>query len=168
VQPAALERALGASGLRRLPSAQLGVQGKVGPNVAWSDGLPAGQASAGPIDAGYELRWTSGGDHLLADLFLFGTASGAAAYVRAASSPNCRTKAGNGRLPAISGAIGLIWTNPNDTLQADVFFSRGIRAYRLSDVPPNRHGKGLSDVNPTKLIATPLALACRLPDAHCA
>jgi hypothetical protein len=88
--------------------------------------------------------------------------------VRAASSPNCRTKAGNGWLPAISGAVGLIWTNSDNTLEADVFFSRGNRAYRLSDVPPGGQGKGLSDVNPIKLIATPLALACRLPDARCA
>jgi hypothetical protein len=169
VPPAAVERAVATSGLRRLLAGHLDVQGPVGTSVARSDGLPDGKTSAGPIDAGYELRWwTRQGNHRVADLFLFATASEAAAYVRTASSPDCRVKAGNGWVPAISGGVGLIWTNSHDTLQADVFFSRGNRAYRLSDMPPGGEGKGLADVNPIKLIATPVALACRLPDARCA
>jgi hypothetical protein len=169
VQPETVTTAVAVSGLRRLVGAHRDRQGVVGGDVARSDGLPDTKPAPGVVDAGYELRWrTRQGGHEAADLFVFATARDAAAYVRAASSSSCRTNAGNGWLRAISGAVGLIWTNPDNTLQADVFFSRGNRAYRLSDLPPGRQGQGLSDVNPIKQIATPQALACRLADARCA
>ncbi len=84
------------------------------------------------------------------------------------ASPGCR------RFGAISypvaeppGATSLIWDNPEGFLQADIFFSRGNRAYRITVVPPGPANQVPSRVDGGRLLATPQQIACQLRDAGC-
>lgn len=60
------------------------------------------------------------------------------------------------------------WLNPDGALQADVFFARGKRVYRIADAPAGsspeevRGSGGLG-----RAFATIDVLGCLLPAAHC-
>jgi hypothetical protein len=100
-------------------------------------------------------------------VFLFSRAKDATQYVANAASTQCRPHAEAYRLAQPAGARALIWTNPDWAREADVFFSRGSRAYRLIDVPPSTYLEGPSRLNTQELIGPPQLLACRLAHAGC-
>jgi hypothetical protein len=148
------------------------VEGPQDPMAAWSDQVPSSASSRDPFLvpalAGYEIRWWSPeGVHEAADLFVFRTAGDAARYVRLTTTPRCRA-AGTISYPiaAPAGARSLIWDNPLGYLQADVFFSRGSRAYRVSEVPyvPRYEAPGAADGR--RVLQTPQQIAAYL--ASCA
>jgi hypothetical protein len=137
------------------------VEGPQDPMAAWSDQVPS---SASPHDpfvlpalAGYEIRWWSPqGGHDVADLFVFRTARDAARYVRLATASRCGGRgAVSYRITAPAGARSLVWDNPLGYRQADVFFSRGDRAYRVGEVPP----RSPSDSDGRRLLAMPQRIA---------
>ena len=146
---------------------------------AWRTRSPLGQirfrrvhhkpSVTGPAAAGYEIRWWSPQNvHEVADLFVFPTARDAARYVRQAASLRCRDPGAVSRpLAEPLGAKSLIWNNPLGYLQADVFFSRGNRAYRVSQVPPGPIHQVPAHSDVWRLLETPQQVACQLADARC-
>jgi hypothetical protein len=148
------------------------VQGLQEPTSAWSDVPPSAPsaASSAPdnVDAGYEIRWWSiEQDHQAVDEFVFGGSREASLYVRQAASVRCRDHAAAYRLAQPAGGRALIWTNPDGVREADVFFSRGSRAYRLVDVPPSTYLEGPLRLDAQELIGPSQSLACRLAHAEC-
>jgi hypothetical protein len=101
-------------------------------------------------------------------MFVFRTAADAAQFVRSGASPRCRRRAVAYRVGQPAGARALVWTNPDGAQEADVFFSRGARAYRLVDVLPPTYLQGQFRFDAAEMIALPQALACRLGQARCA
>lgn len=143
---AQLDTAVATRGLRSLmDGGTADIQGLQEPTAAWSDGDPADvhspDPSITPADAGFELRWWSRRrDHQAADLFVFPSPDDAARYVSQAASPRCRNGAASYAISQPARGRALVWTNPEGYLQADVFFSRANRAYRIVEVPPARSG----------------------------
>lgn len=86
--------------------------------AAWSDQAPSFASPRDPYLvpalAGYEIRWWSPQSvHEAADMFVFGTASDAARYVRLATALRCRHFAANSYpIDAPAGARSLIWDDP--------------------------------------------------------
>jgi hypothetical protein len=106
--------------------------------------------------SGWEVRWWSPKSaHLVADVFSFGSASKAQAFVRLAIGARCRLHASSRTVSRPPGARELTWTNPEQASQMDIFFARGRHVYRVTQVPAP---------------ATPDVvekLACRLNEAGC-
>ncbi len=149
------------------------VEGPQDPIAAWSDQVPSfaspRDAYLVPALAGYEIRWWSPeGVHEVADLFVFPTAGDASRYVRLATLPRCRHfGAVSYPVTVPAAARSLVWDNPLGYLQADVFFSRGNRAYRVSEVPPGPRDQPPSHIDGRRLLRTPEEIACQLGDARC-
>lgn len=169
-----VERAVVISHLSALVgNGSLDVQGLQEPSAAWSDVPPVNKASRDPTltpaDAGYEIRWWSPQqrDHQAADLFVFPSAREAARYVQLAAASRCRQRSATYTVTRPGGARVRIWNNPEDYLQADLFFARGNRAYRVVEVPPDSRGKSPAEIVPRRLISTTQQLACQLKDAEC-
>lgn len=164
---AKLDGAVATSGLRSITvGLALDQEGLQVPDAAWTDGYPTQQDSPDPnitpARAGYEIRWWSlTRDHQVADLFVFPTAHDAARYVRQAASATCRQVADSYPIAQPRGGRALVWQNPEGYRQADVFFSRANRAYRITDVPAD------SGQSTPQLIKAPQQLACQLSDAIC-
>jgi hypothetical protein len=146
-------------------------EGTVRASVAWSDEEPAPPATS-PLarrPAGYEMRWWApNGDDVVADVLVFASESQAKRYLALASSARCHDQAARGLPLHPPLARNLAWLNPDGALQADVFFARGARVYRIADAPAGsspqqvRSGGGLDHA-----FATIDVLACLLPSAHC-
>jgi hypothetical protein len=170
---AELQRAVADSGVASLRGGGTrDTQGLQEPSASWSDAFPSSAAArstaSATLDAGYELRWWSNDqDHQAADLFVFSDARDAARYVRQAASIRCRQEAVTYRLAQPAGGHALVWTNPDGAREADVFFARGERAYRLVDVPPPSYLQGAYRLDGQELIALPQLLACRVSQAGC-
>lgn len=173
--PAAeVDNAVAAVGLRWLVGAgRLELEGAEDPMAAWSDQYPSDASPHDPFLvpalAGYEILWWSPeGDHEEADLFVFSTAGQAARYVRHATSPRCR-HAGVIAHPIAEpvGAVSLVWDNPLGYLQADLFFARGNRAYRVGVVPPGSAGEAPDEIDASRLLKTLRENACQLSGAGC-
>jgi hypothetical protein len=167
-------RAVTASGLAALVGrGSLDVEGFQQPSAAaWLDVPPPGDESqiraSTVIDGGYEIRWWSPEqDHQGASLFVFRSADAAARYVREAASSRCRRHAKAYRLSQPERARAIVWVNPLDVIQADVYFSRGDRAYRLIEVAPNDYQPSLSGLGARLQIGVAQLLACELKDARC-
>jgi hypothetical protein len=137
--------------------------------AAWSDNpklssLPR-ESQSGTTLGGYEIRWWSpDSQHELADLFIFETETAAQRWVQLAATTHCRRDAHAAAADAPRGARTLVWRNPLGYMQADVFFSNGNRAYRITDAPPGPpYEPALRNA-----LAVAKQLACQLPDANCA
>jgi hypothetical protein len=146
-------------------------EGTVRASVAWSDEEPAPPATSPRArrPAGYEMRWWApNGDDVVADVLVFSSEGQAKRYLALASSARCHDQAGRGLPLHPPLAHNLSWLNPDGALQADVFFARGTRVYRIADAPAGsspaqvRDGGGLDHA-----FATIDVLACLLPSAHC-
>jgi hypothetical protein len=169
--PANVERAVRASGLPLLVgSGSLDVEGFQPASATWLDvPPPSAQSNGEPFVGGYEIRWWSPDqDHQGADLFIFRSERDAARYVRKAASTGCRTHAHAYRLAQPAGARALVWVNPLGWIQADVFFSRGDRVYRLFEVAPGGYQATLTGPGARLLIGTSQLLACEVKGAGCA
>jgi hypothetical protein len=141
-------------------------QGWQEPSAAWSDSPPADVAvgDSAIVDAGYELRWFSAQGHELAGLFVFASPAAARRYVAKASGVSCHAKAVAYSVPRPRGARALIWTNPVQARQADLFFARGVTVYRLAVVPP---AGGSAGRDRRDLVHIDQRLACQLGAAGC-
>jgi hypothetical protein len=146
-------------------------EGTVRASVAWSDEEPAPPATSpqAPRPAGYEMRWWApNGDDVVADVLVFASDSRAKRYLALASSARCHESASRGLALHPPLAHNLSWLNPDGALQADVFFARGTRVYRIADAPAGgspevvRTGGALDHA-----FATIDVLGCLLPSAHC-
>jgi hypothetical protein len=146
-------------------------EGTVRATVAWSDEEPAPPAISPSArrPAGYEMRWWApNGDDVVADVLVFSSQDRARRYLALASSVRCHDHAARGLPVHPPLARNLSWLNPDGALQADVFFARGTRVYRLTDAPAGsspedvRNSGGLNHA-----FATIDVLACLLPSAHC-
>jgi hypothetical protein len=160
--PVALGRALGASGADQLIGEGFpDVEGLAEPTQAWTDSIPSVLPTGAAVDGGYEIRWWSDQyDHQSVDVFVFATAADARAYVRMAARARCRRLAISYSTPELPGGRGLFWNNPVAASQGDVFFARGNRAYRLTEVGPG-------DLASRLLVDIAQRLACELPEAGC-
>jgi hypothetical protein len=173
--PAAeVEHAVDAAGLRWLVGAgRLDIGGPEDPMVAWSDQYPSDASPHDPFLvpalAGYEIRWWSPeGLHEEADLFVFATAGQAERYVRQATSTRCRHHGTISHpIAQPAGAASLVWDNPLGYLQADLFFARGNRAYRVGVVPPGSAGEAPDEADASGLLKTLQENACGLTGAGC-
>jgi hypothetical protein len=137
----------------------------------WSDNRPvpfsSARSAAEPVPAGYEMRWWAlnregGQDDIVADVLEFATEKQAYDALVKAASPRCR-RDGVGfaaRFPA--RASNLIWVNPDDAQEWDVFFVRAHRLYQVADAPPNYLPGELRRARTTVDV-----LACALPDSGC-
>jgi hypothetical protein len=88
-------------------------------------------------------------------------------FVRDLASARCLEHAASYRLSQPAGAQALIWTNPLGVREANVFFARGSRAYRLVDVPPPSYLQGRFPLDAAQLVALPQLMACQLKQARC-
>jgi hypothetical protein len=147
-------------------------EGTVRSSVAWSDEEPAPPAISPKArrPGGYEMRWWApNGDDVVADVLVFSSEGEARRYLALASSARCHDQAARGLALHPPLAHNLSWLNPDGALQADVFFARGARVYRIADAPAGsspeevRTRGGLDHA-----FATIDVLACLLPSAHCA
>jgi hypothetical protein len=145
----------------------------------WTDDspqqLPSSGSQAGPVPAGYEVRWWAlnrqgNEDDVVADVLEFSTERQAEDALSRAASPRCRSDsaAHAARLP--SGAGNLYWVNPDSAQQWDVLFARGRRLYRVDDVPPGyppATGPAQRTLERHRANSTVEMLACALPGAGC-
>lgn len=157
---------------RLLPDriARLYEEGTVSSRAAWTDSEPAPppvSPTAQRPDA-YEMRWWApNGDDVVGDIFVFADARAAARFLALATSTSCRRKASRTAGSVTPGAVNLTWLNPDGAAQADVYFARGSRVYRLADAPAGQSGGGIRAGSLTRAFATLDVLGCALPDAHC-
>jgi hypothetical protein len=150
--------------------ARLYEEGAVGSSSAWSDEQPQPPAvSPGALRPdGYEMRWwTPSGDDLVADVLVFSSAASARQFVDRASSTRCRAEARRHPSPSPPQAQNLSWRNPGGAAQADVYFARGARAYRLADAPAGQHPGSIRGSSMAQAFLTIDTLACLLRGAHC-
>jgi hypothetical protein len=144
-------------------------QGVATPRSAWSDSEP-GKHTALPAGArdpgGYEMRWWSGNDDVVADVFVFAVADQARAFFESASSARCRTASTALAASSPPGARDLVWRNPENFAQEDVYLLRGRRVYRIAVVLA--HAGDTSTATSRKTAFSLVnALACTLPEASC-
>ena len=134
-------------------------------SAAWSDNARLGALGAAPTtSAGYEIRWRSATHaHQVADLFEFSSAADASHWVRIAAESECRANASSVSVNAPPGARVVVWTNPLGSIQADLLFARGARAYRIAGVPAATHAASAV----LAVVAADQLSACRLADAGC-
>lgn len=141
----------------------LDTQGWQEPSSTWADAPPSNHsvADSTPVDAGYEIRWWSiSQDHDGATFFVFPSATAAHRYIRQAASVRCRANARAEALSEPSGARGVVWTNPDQARQADVFLARGQAVYRILVVPYESR-------NDRSMLRLAQRLACKLSAANC-
>lgn len=146
-------------------------EGTVRSSVAWSDEEPAPPATSPQArrPAGYEMRWWApNGDDVVADVLVFASDAQARRYLLLASSVHCREQASHGLAAHPPLARNLSWLNPDGALQADVFFARGARVYRVADAPAGGSPQAVRARGGLRhAVATIDVLACLLPSAHC-
>jgi hypothetical protein len=150
--------------------ARLYEEGAVMARSAWTDEPPAPPAvspSARRPD-GYEMRWWApNGDDLVADELVFANAAAADRFVQMASSPRCRARSERKTASSPPRGLNLSWLNPDGVAQADVFFARGSRVYRVADAPAGQHRGEVRAGSVSRAFSLIDALACLLPGAHC-
>ena len=116
-------------------------QGVASSSDAWSDSEP-GKHTSLPKSAsdpgGYEMRWWSAGnDDVVADVFVFADTSWARDFFERASSTRCRTASMALATSSPPGERNLVWRNPDNLAQEDVYLLRGQRVYRVAVVLAN-------------------------------
>jgi len=119
--------------------------------------------------AGYEIRWwVQTRNHIVADVFEFATAQQAKDYLTRAASVRCRHDGVVRRAPFPQHAYNLLWTNPDNAIQQDVFFASGRRVYRVVDVRAKRKHAVRSRRSEQEIATITVdVLACKLPGANC-
>jgi hypothetical protein len=150
--------------------ARLYEEGTVAGSSAWSGERPQPPAVSPRAlrPDGYEMRWwTPGGDDLVADVLVFADAAGARRFVALASSTGCRAQARRQPSPSPPRAQNLSWVRPDGGAQAEVYFARGTRVYRLADAPAGPHAASARGELLTRAFLTIDTLACLLPGTRC-
>ncbi len=145
----------------------------------WTDDSPQQLSSsgspAGPVPAGYEVRWWAldrqgNEDDVVADVLEFASERQAEDAFARAASPRCRSDGAAHAAHFPSGAGNLYWVNPDNAQQWDVLFVRGRRLYRVDDVPPGyppATGPAQRTLEQHRANSTVEVLACALPGAGC-
>jgi hypothetical protein len=187
----------GAPGVRSIPGAEIAAlrdavsrimpprigriyeAGTVTTSNLWTDGspqqLPSSGSQAGPVPAGYEVRWWAldrqgNEDDVVADMLEFASERQAEDALARAASPRCRSDGAAHAARFPSGAGNLYWVNPDNVQQWDVLFARGRRLYRVGDVPSNyppATGPAQRTLERDRADSTVEVLACALPGAGC-
>jgi hypothetical protein len=145
-------------------------QGVATPRSAWSDSEP-GKHTALPAGArdpgGYEMRWwAAGNDDVVADVFVFADTSRARAFFERTSSTRCRTASMTLAASSPPGGRDLVWLNPDNLAQEDVYLLRGQRVYRVAVVLA-RAGSTSTSASRKSAFSLVNELACTLPEAAC-
>ena len=145
-------------------------EGTVTAASAFSDAEPAPPplSSTALRPGGYEMRWWAPNrDDIAADVFVFRSPAAAQRFLQRAVDPRCRPSGQQMSALKPFQAHNLAWINPDGFAQADVFFARGSRVYRVSDVPVGAKPQSvtLAQLQPT--LDTVDALSCLLVEAHC-
>lgn len=138
---------------------------------AWSDNSPqpvSGVSLKGTrVPDAYEMRWWAlNGDDVVADVFGFAQASQARDFFQRASSARCRPASSQAEVSLPPDARDLIWRNPDNVIQADVYLLRGNHVYRIGDVSSQRSGPTLRR-RERRAFVTVDVMACALPEANC-
>ncbi|MHB8242938.1 MAG: hypothetical protein ACYDHN_13235 [Solirubrobacteraceae bacterium] len=103
-------------------------------------------------------------DDVVADVFELADAAHAQGFFEDAASVRCRRQA---RAPVSSsppGSRDLIWLNPDNATQYDVFLRRGALVYRIAEVRIRALAPKLEE---RVMLARVNRLACGLPHAGC-
>lgn len=139
----------------------------------WSDNSPIPLSSMGKSatspPAGYEIRWwVQRRNDIAADVFEFATAEQANVFLTRTTSTRCRHDGVARRAPFPRQAYNLLWINPDNATEQDVFFASGRRVYRVVDVRatqprPVRSRRSEQEIG----TLTVDLLACKLPGANC-
>jgi hypothetical protein len=145
-------------------------QGVATSSDAWSDSEP-GKPTALPAGAhdpgGYEMRWWSAGkDDVVADVFVFAGPNQARAFFERASSTRCRTASTTLAASSPPGGRNLVWRNPDNFTQEDVYLLRGRRVYRVAVVLARAGNASTAESRKTGFSLVN-ELACTLPEAAC-
>jgi hypothetical protein len=146
-------------------------KGIVTSDHVWSDNSPMPLSSTGTsaTPAGYEIRWwVQRRNDIVADVFEFATSQQANAFLTRAASARCRHDGVARRAPFPRLAYNLLWVNPDNAREQDVFFASRRRVYRVVDVRatqrhpvrPRRYEQEIGTL-------TVDILACKLPGANC-
>ena len=150
--------------------ARLYEEGTVAARVAWSDSEPSPppvSPTARRPDA-YEMRWWApNGDDIVGDVFVFADHAAAQRYMGLATSTSCRRKSSRAAGATTPGSVNLTWLNPDGVAQADVWFARGSRVYRLADAPAGQRDGGIRAGSLARAFATLDVLGCLLPHEGC-
>jgi hypothetical protein len=139
----------------------------------WSDSPPMPLSSTGKSatspPAGYEIRWwVRSRDDVVADAFEFATPHQAHVFLTRAASARCRHDGVARRAPFPRQAYNLLWTNPDDAVEQDMFFASGRRVYRIVDVRAKRRYPVRSRRSEQEIATVTVdILACMLPGANC-
>jgi hypothetical protein len=133
----------------------------------WSDDTPQrireSRLAGGGFPASFEMRvWAERpksivGLDVVADVFLFDDPIHAHRFFEEAAGTYCHPHSSTSSTPRPPRARDLIWTNPLNVTEEDVFLLRGSLVYRVGTVTARRNG-----------LATVNRLACELPEAGCA
>ncbi len=143
--------------------------GVVNGDVAWSDNSPQ---PGGPlfrtatlVPGGYEMRWWARNkDDVVVDVFMFSQTAEARDFLNRASSAHCRSSGKEMTVSRPLGARGVSWINPDDVSEADIYFRRARRVYRIADVPV----KGLESPEGRRATFNRVEnVACALTSAAC-
>lgn len=157
---------LGLSAVVPRPAAARQAEGIATPEDMWSDDIPQtldAEAGRGPWPGAYEIRAPTGRYTVVADGLVFASARVARAFFAMAAGTLCRRAARSEPVAYLSNARNIVWTNPDDVEQNDVFLLRGARVYRVGDV----RDLGTEQLSPRAEAAIVDRFACRLPDAGC-
>ncbi len=146
--------------------------GIVTPEDMWSDDSPqrlrTSRLAGGLWPAGYEMRWWTRDYDVGADVLVFPGVRQARELFEEAASADCH-RAGT-QWPALSPpqARNLVWVNPDDAEQDDVFLLRGRSVYRV--VAVRLQGAPAMAARAERWVGLELVdtLACGLPGAGCA
>jgi hypothetical protein len=121
------------------------------------------------VPGAYEMRWWAPDrDDVVADVFVFERVAQARDFFERASSARCRPA--GVQMPASSPlhARDLVWLNPDDVFQEDVYLLRGQRVYRVGDVRQPQGGRmGPSVAERRVAFSIVNGLACALADSGC-
>ena len=148
-------------------------QGIATSDRVWSDNPPMPLSSMGKSatnrPAGYEIRWwVQRRNDIVADVLEFATPQQANVFLTRATSTRCRHDSVARRAPFPRHAYNLLWINPDNATERDVFFTSGRRVYRVVDVRatqlhPVRSHRYEQEIG----TLTVDILACKLPGANC-
>jgi hypothetical protein len=145
-------------------------QGVVSSSDAWSDSEPGKHPSlpkSASDPGGYEMRWWSAGnDDVVADVFVFAGTNQARTFFERASSARCRTASTTLAASSPPGARDLVWRNPDNFTQEDVYLLRGQRVYRVAVVLAHTGDTSTAESRKTGFSLVN-ELACTLPEAAC-
>ena len=145
-------------------------QGVATSSDAWSDSEP-GKHTALPAGArdpgGYEMRWwAADNDDVVADVFVFADTSRARAFFERASSTRCRAASMALATSSPPSGRNLVWRNPDNLAQEDVYLLRDQHVYRIAVVLA-RAGSTSTAASRTTAFSLVNELACTLPEAAC-